>query len=83
MLRGHSSGVTSVAFSPDSMTLVSGGADNSVRQWNARTGQQLAMMQVRPGDGSSPRRFAAVAAVKVADRQLLGLLEPLVRLHQR
>ena len=49
VLRGHSSGVTSVSFSPDSMTLISGGADQSVRQWNGRTGQQLATLQVREG----------------------------------
>ena len=39
LLTGHTSYVNSVAFSPDGKTLVSGGADSTVRLWNVRTGE--------------------------------------------
>ncbi len=34
-LRGHTSGVVAVAFSPDGNLIVSGGVDNTARVWNA------------------------------------------------
>ena len=37
VLRGHEERVTSVAFSPDGLRLVSGSEDNTVRVWDART----------------------------------------------
>ncbi|PVH67963.1 WD40 repeat-like protein, partial [Cadophora sp. DSE1049] len=40
-LEGHTSAVTSVAFSPDSKQIVSGSNDGTVRRWDAATGQQL------------------------------------------
>ena len=41
LLRGHTGYVSSIAFSPDSKTLISGGYDNTVRLWNVRTGTLL------------------------------------------
>jgi WD40 repeat protein len=38
---GHTGTVNSVAFSPDSQTITSGGIDGSVRIWDAQTGIQL------------------------------------------
>src|SRR5262245_52525836 len=38
-LRGHTNRVASVAFSPDSKTLASGGDDQTIHLWNVRTGQ--------------------------------------------
>ncbi|MBW8064345.1 MAG: WD40 repeat domain-containing protein [Nitrospira sp.] len=39
--RGHSQGVWAVAYSPDSQTLASGGADRFVRIWEMETGRLL------------------------------------------
>src|SRR5262249_600588 len=40
-LRGHPSGVASMAFSPDGTRLVSGGHDTTVKVWNVLTGARL------------------------------------------
>ena len=39
-LKGHSEAVNGVAFSPDGKQIVSGSDDNTVRVWDATTGQQ-------------------------------------------
>ena len=45
VLRGHDKGVTSVAFSPSGDRIVSGSKDNTVRLWDARTGEELAILR--------------------------------------
>ena len=40
-LTGHSSTVTSAAYSPDGKHIISGSWDNTVKVWNAATGKEV------------------------------------------
>ena len=40
-LRGHSGDVTSVAYSPDGKHIVSGSRDNTVKIWDAQSGEEV------------------------------------------
>jgi WD40 repeat protein len=48
-LGGHGCGIAAVAFSPDGMTLASGGFDRSVKLWNVATGQEWAALAEHEG----------------------------------
>ena len=44
-LRGHSSRIWAIAFSPDGQLLASGSADHTIRLWNAHNGTCLTVLQ--------------------------------------
>jgi Tol biopolymer transport system component len=52
-LKGHTGGVSSVAFSPDGKRLASGSADETVKVWDAATGQLTLTLQGHTGPVSS------------------------------
>ncbi|MDB9395750.1 WD40 repeat domain-containing protein [Microcystis aeruginosa] len=52
-LEGHDSVVTSVNFSPDGKTLVSSGADNTIKLWNVETGQEIRTLKGHDNSVSS------------------------------
>src|SRR5439155_1094117 len=49
-LKGHTGTVGRVAYSPDGKRLTSASDDNTVKVWDAQTGQELLALQ---GDGNS------------------------------
>ena len=44
-LQGHTSGVRSVAFSPDGKRIVSGSIDNTLKIWDAVSGEELQTLE--------------------------------------
>ena len=48
--RGHSHGVWDVAYSPDGLTLVSGGADRFLRVWEIETGRMVKSLKGHTND---------------------------------
>ena len=52
-LVGHQYSVTSVAYSPDGVTLASGGRDGTVRIWDANTGEHQRTMEGHIGGVAS------------------------------
>jgi WD40 repeat protein len=68
---GHNSGVKSVVWSPDGKTLATGGYDNTLKLWDAASGQQLRTQCVSPNSIDSEtfspdgRTLAAVVSTYV------------------
>ena len=48
-LKGHSDIVASVSFSPDGKRIVSGSFDNSLKVWDAQTGQETLTLKGHSG----------------------------------
>ena len=52
-LKGHTVGVTQVNFSPDGQRLASASYDNTVKVWDATTGQESLTLKGHTGDVNS------------------------------
>ncbi len=49
ILKGHTLGITSVAYSRDGITAITGSYDKTARLWDIKTGQQLHILQGHSG----------------------------------
>jgi WD40 repeat protein len=80
-LKGHIAAVARLAFSADSKTLVSGGADQTIRFWNVATRQEVLLIQealMPSGDNRllTDPHFAGQAEVTPGDRWMLWQGKP-------
>jgi WD40 repeat protein len=48
-LTGHADHVQSVSFSPDGKRIVSGSRDNTLKVWDAQTGQEMLTLEGHSG----------------------------------
>jgi WD40 repeat protein len=75
-LRGHTSSVWSVSFSPDGAIVASGSADETVRLWNIETGQCLRILKSdRPYEGMNITGVTGISEAQKATLQALGAIE--------
>lgn len=85
VLKGHTSRVWSLAFSPDGRTLTSGSDDHELRQWNVATGQTVAVAPIEDAPEnmalSPDGRVLATTAVNTVPLWDAAKLQPLGVVH--
>ena len=70
-LKGHTTPVRSVAFSPDGTRLATSSADNEVKVWHAASGQELRTLQ-GPSVAFSPDGMQPGAGERGWDGERMG-----------
>ena len=66
VLAGHAKGVTSLAFTPDGLRLVSGSGDGTARVWDAATGECVAQLGSEEAVAAAAKAAAAAEAASNA-----------------
>ena len=56
-LRGHSKNIIQIVWSPDGQILASGSGDNTIRLWDAQTGQELLSLKRDVDDSRGRQNF--------------------------
>ena len=74
-LEGHSSGVMSVAWSGDSLTLASGSLDNTVKLWNMQSGECIATFDHRLYAGLKIKGVKGLSDAEILTLKALGAVE--------
>jgi WD40 repeat protein/serine/threonine protein kinase len=74
ILQGHTGALTALAFSPEGRMLASASMDQSVRLWDARSGECLVVVQ--------PNRSVQVAVAFSPDGQYLATASPAITLYR-
>lgn len=92
-LEGHTGQLNSASFSPDSKLIVTAGADNTARVWNAQTGESIATLLDHKGpvlnamfsaDGRSVFTASEDYATRIYPREAFAPFDELRDLiHQR
>ena len=85
MIWGHTGPVLSLAYVPDSATVVTGSADETVRVWDTGSGQELRTLQGARRDGRrrgrEPRRPRHRLGEQRLDGAGLGRRQPAPPAH--
>lgn len=76
MLNEHKGSVSSLCFTPDGNTLISGGADETIRLWEAASGRCLAAIPLElPYAGMNVLGATGISAAQRAAIRALGAIE--------